>query len=311
MNASYEFSLRHQFIKTPQVSKAFDRLGEVHRYVLHSQCSRGLMLLGLSGAGKTTTVREYLGTTFPLVRVPGKSCSAVHVEIPASPTQKSLAAAILEGLGDPLASASRHSAETKMNRIATLLRSLHTEVLVLDEAQHLVDRRSNTYDAADWLKNLMNSCEISVVLVGLPRARQLLWTNEQLRRRFSATVELERFDWATPEDQRLFASLIGSITKILPVPTIDLTAGDTLHRLYHASFGLIDYLIKCLDRAIWSVQTGQARGIDLAVLACAFRDEVWADVPPNRNPFAQDFTFTPLIGFHEPFERFESTSPQP
>lgn len=308
MNASNEFSLRHQFIKTSQVSRAFDRLSEVHQDVLCSRGSRGLMVLGPSGAGKTTTVREYLGMTFSQLRIPGKSCSAVHVEIPASPTQKSLATAILMGLGDPLATAPRHSAEAKMTRIATLLRSLSTEVLVLDEAQHLVDyRRSNTYDAADWLKNLMNSSEIAVFLVGLQRARQLLWTNEQLRRRFSATVDLERFGWVTCEDQQRFAVLVRSVAKTLPVPTSDLTQGDMLHRLYHASFGLMDYLIKILDRAVWIVRSGRASGVDRAVLASAFRDEVWADAPPDRNPFSDDFTFTPLIGVHEPFENFEIT----
>ncbi|MCY1197671.1 Bacterial TniB protein [compost metagenome] len=264
------------------------------------------MVLGPSGAGKTTTVREYINAAFPQVCVPGQSCRAVHVEIPASPTQKSLATSILVGLGDPFATAQRHPAELKMARVATLLRNLRTEVLVLDEAQHLVDyRRSSAYDAADWLKNLMNSSEITVVLVGLKRARQLLWTNEQLRRRFSAIVELERFGWSTSEDQRRFATLVGSIGRILPVPTVDLTEGDMLHRLYHASFGLMDYLIKSLDRAVWTVRSGQARGIDRAVLARAFRDEVWADVPPNRNPFAEEFTFTPLIGIHEPFENFD------
>jgi len=306
MNAPSEFSLRHQFVKTSQVSRTFDRLSEVHQDVLRTRSSRGLMVLGPSGAGKTTTVREYINAAFPQVLVPSQSYRAVHVEIPASPTQKSLATSILIGLGDPFATAQRHPAELKMARVATLLRNLHTEVLVLDEAQHLVDyKRSNAYDAADWLKNLMNSSEITVVLVGLKRSRQLLWANEQLRRRFSAIVELERFDWATIEDQRRFASLVGSIGRILPVPTVDLTAGDMLHRLYHASFGLMDYLIKNLDRAVWTVLSGQAKGIDRTVLADAFRDEVWADVPQNRNPFDEKFTFAPLIGIHEPFEGFD------
>jgi DNA transposition AAA+ family ATPase len=58
-------------------------------------------------------------------------------------------------------------------------------MLVLDEAQHLVDyRRNGAYEAADWIKSLMNETSIAFVLIGLKRTENLLLANEQLRRRF-------------------------------------------------------------------------------------------------------------------------------
>jgi DNA transposition AAA+ family ATPase len=48
-------------------------------------------------------------------------------------------------------------------------------MLVLDEAQHLVDyRRNGAYEAADWIKSLMNETSIAFVLIGLKRTENLL-----------------------------------------------------------------------------------------------------------------------------------------
>lgn len=301
-----DFSLRHQFINTPQARRAFDRLGEIHQDALRARTSRGLMVLGPSGSGKTTALKQYMNTAFPTLSAPGKFRRALRVEIPSSPSKKSLAMAILQAFEDPLATTSSHSAEKKVARVVTLLKNLQTEVLILDEAQHLVDYKRNTdYEAADWIKSLMNESDVTVVLVGLKRAQQLLWANEQLRRRFCAVVDFERFCLETQENQKEFATLIHSIRNILPVPVVTFTTDDMLIRFHRASFGLIDYMIKILDRAVWMVQSGRAPGIDRNVLAAAFRDEVWDEVPAERNPFAEEFNFSPLIGTREPFENFD------
>lgn len=302
------FSLRRQFIATPQAHRVFQRMNEVHEDMLRSGTSKGLMLLGLSGSGKTTTVRQYLASAFPGGLIPGGIRRTLRVEIPSSPTKKNLATAVLTALDDPFANARSHSAEAKFVRIVTLLRNLKTEILILDEAQHLVDcHHASAYDAADWIKSLMNECCIVVVLVGLKRAEKLLWANEQLRRRFSAGVTLERYTLDSNEQTFLFASLLKSIQTILPVPTIEFIGGDTLRRFHFASHGLIDYIIKVMDRSVWQVQMGRAHGVDLGLLSAAFRDEVWSSVPAARNPFSGEFNFKPLIGTREPFENFEST----
>lgn len=303
------FSLRRNYIDTLQAQRVCNRLEQVHQDTRRSKTSKGLLLKGLSGSGKTTLVREFLIMTFPTPDEPGQERRAIRVEIPSSPTKKNLATAMLTALDDRFANARNHSAEYKFTRIVTLLRNLKTEIVILDEAQHLVDyKRTSNYEAADWIKSLMNETEVMVVLVGLKRTQQLLWANEQLRRRFSASVDYDRFSWSTREGQQQFAQLINSIRTVLPVQTIDFTSSDLLHRLYHATYGLMDYLIKILDRAVWWVQSGRAEGIDREVLAQAFLDEIWADAPKQRNPFTGAFDFHPLIGRHEPFENFESAA---
>lgn len=78
-----------------------------------------------------------------------------------------------------------------------------------------------------------------------------------------------------------------------------------IRRFYLASFGLIDYLIKVIDRSVWLVQHRDAEGINLPILCEAFKDEVWSAAPEERNPFSDAFDFKPLIRDCEPFENFD------
>lgn len=300
-----QFSLRHHFILSPQAERALTRLAEVHGDTRRTGTSKGLVIQGPSGVGKSTLVKEYVRELESVKKTEAGHRSVLIVEIPSSPTKKNLATAMLTAMKDPYADSRTHSAETKFSRIILLLRSLAVEVVVLDEAQHLVDyKRNAAYEAADWIKSLMNETGITFVLVGLKRTEGLLWANEQLRRRFSATVDYNRFT-LTEACWAQFATLLLGIRDLLPVASISFSDKKIIQRFYLASFGLIDYLIKILDRAVWLVQDRNFEGINLAVLSKAFKDEVWSAAPNERDPFSEEFDFTPLIRDREPFENFD------
>lgn len=304
--SDFHFSLRRQFIETQQVKQVFQRIGDVHQEMLRSETSKGLTILGVSGSGKTTAVRQCLASSFPDSQIPGKLCRTLQIATPSAPTKKNLASAVLTGLNDPFADARSHTEGVKTKRIIKLLTNLQTEIVVFDEAQHITDcTRSTTYEAADWIKEIMNACNIVVVLAGLERTRQLLWTNEQLRRRFSAVVRLKGYDLYVRKEAEQFVALLGALRSFLPVSSVDFLTKEMIQRFHFASNGLIDYLIKVLDRAAWQVLIGRSRGIDNTVLSQAFHDEVWAEAPPERNPFDPAFNFKPLSGAREPFEAFD------
>jgi len=297
------FSLRSSFIDYPQSVHALKRIREVHEASRVSKKGRGIALLGPSGAGKTTVLEEYIRSYVPAKHFPSAK-PIVFVEVPSSPTPKSLGTAILISIGDRFAH--RGSAEEKLFRIVTLLAGLHTELIIFDEAQHLVERRRRPNgETTDWLKNLLNASKIAVVLAGLKKTEDLLFSNEQLRRRFSSTAHHDRFTLHDVKSARDFASLLLAFQKTIPVPTLSFIEPETLKRFYCASYGLIDYLIKIIERSAWLVEHGKAEEIDLQVLAQAFRDEVWSVAPHTRNPFHADFDFHDLIGKEEPFEDFD------
>jgi len=299
------FSLRHHFIFSPQAERALTRLMEVHGDTRRTGTSKGLVIQGPSGVGKSTLIKEYVRELESTDPPQLGHRSVLIVEIPSSPTKKNLATAMLTAMSDPYADSRSHSAETKFARIVLLLSSLGVEVVVLDEAQHLVDyKRNAAYEAADWIKSLMNETSITFVLVGLKRTEGLLWANEQLRRRFSATVDYNRF-MLTEACWTQFATLLRGIRELLPVESISFSNKEMIRRFYLASFGLIDYLIKVLDRSVWLVQYRNFEGINLGILSEAFKDEVWSAAPNERNPFNDAFDFKPLIRDREPFENFD------
>ena len=54
------FSLRHHFIHSPQAERALTRLGEVHGDTRRTGASKGLVIQGPSGVGKSTLIKEYV-----------------------------------------------------------------------------------------------------------------------------------------------------------------------------------------------------------------------------------------------------------
>jgi len=302
-NNKLPFTLRTKVIEYPQLVHARDRIRQVHQAAKFCKKGRGIALLGPSGVGKTTVLEEYMRSVLAQQRHPGTK-PVVFVEVPSTPSPKSLGAAVLTAMGDKFAH--RGSAEEKLARIVILLKGLQTEMIVFDEAQHLVERRRTPTGATtDWLKNLLNASRVAVVLAGLKKTEELLFSNEQLRRRFSAIAYYDRFDIFMSGGAQPFAELLFSFQELLPVPALKFVTADTVTRFYHASYGLIDYLIMIIDRAVWLAQDSKACEIDLSVLAQAFRDEVWSLAPNIRNPFCLEFNMLPLIGKGEPFDDFD------
>jgi Cdc6-like AAA superfamily ATPase len=114
-----------------------------------------LLLMGSTGAGKTTIYKTYAQNYPSQETEEGSVVPIIYATIPAAATVKGLVEALLKRLGDPL-----HNKGTTINqtsRLYDLLKACRVELIFLDEFHHFIDRESDKVlkNVCDWLKNLI------------------------------------------------------------------------------------------------------------------------------------------------------------
>jgi hypothetical protein len=263
-----------------------------------------LLLTGVSGIGKSTVLRHY-ESMFPRNQERGRTeIPFLYVKTPAAPTEKNVAQAALKALGDP--AATRGGAEEKTARLQDLLPACKVEMVAFDEFQHVFHARrlSEIRPITDWVKNLVSDLPMGVLFSGLPEAEWVVEMNEQLKRRFSAHLELLPF---TMKDNQVCAQMRGLLREYenrlpmtLPTP---LHEGNLARRFFVASYGITDYIVKILDGSVSVANRTGVDRLDLPEFAQAFRERIWREVPDELNPFTECSSLRPLDQFGEPFWR--------
>lgn len=282
----HHFTLRKELIAFPGFQKTVEEIALLHYRWRQSGVCEGLLVYGQHGSGKSTAIKHYL-TQFRRKRVVGVSKIPVLFALtPETPSVVSLSDVLLTSLGDPVAT--RGTAATKLNRIVHFFKECGVEMLVLDEFHHFYDthRILEGRRVSDWLKNLMNLTGVCIVLVGLPRSIAALNANPQLRRRFSAPLHHAEFTFNDAQAQREFRALLSALEQRLPVSCIPPLADPQMaRRMYYATHGLIDYVVKIMDDAVAMSGLKAGETIGLEALASAFKRKVWAECPDWINPF--------------------------
>jgi hypothetical protein len=302
-SAITRFSIRQRIISYPRFKEALELITRLHLRALNTDHPGGLLITGLSGAGKSTIKSEYEG------RYPRQDLGEVTVipvltvDTPAGPTVKNLAESILVALGDPMSH--QGSAEHKTHRIYYFLKLCKVELLLIDEFQHFVEhaKRNEALRVTDWLKNLINQARIPVVLFGLPNSEEILRLNVQLARRFSARYYLRPFSIDDEQEVREYRGVLKVIENALPLPSVSLSTQVMAKRFYFATYGLIDYIGKIVDGAVLLALLEKSPTITEKHYAEAFKEEVWRDVPEKLNPFSSKARLRLLVKASEPFER--------
>lgn len=202
------------------------------------------MLIGESGSGKTAALRRF-ERKHPMVREFERDVHPVlYVEVPSRTTRKALAEQILTALG---AVVPAHSTEVKLTARAVYhLGKQKVKVLVLDEAQHVViyEKKRLNYEAADWIKGIVNSGVCAVVLAGVPAVWEAYLYNGQLRRRSFGNRRLQAFRVSRPDEWLHFRGLLKYYGGELPLPKGSALEDELVALRIHRQVG---GLIGCLS----------------------------------------------------------------
>lgn len=269
-----------------------------------------LALVGESRTGKSRCI-EGIMREYPMARTAsGIVAPVVAIRVPPKPTVKSLVEQFLVKLGDP--GWHKGTEMDKTARFIRLARECEVDALALDEFHHFYDKASHKvqHHVADWMKNIVSDTNVALIAIGLRSLQSVIDQNEQLAGRFSAPVEMPRFNWSDPELREEWVGILAGFDEILGVH-FDLPAlSDELmaFRVYCATGGLIGYLTNILRQAVWNAIDSSKHSIGLSELEAAYRQAIYAleERKISRNeltPFSWDWNSTPNEAANRAAER--------
>lgn len=297
-------AFRRETIMFPKFEEAYSRVSEILEQYRQIGLAGTIAVYGESGCGKTTVCKVIEGENPRVVDAERDVVPVLYASIPAMASIGSVAESLLTKLKDPLPSKGTTSALT--NRIVKQIEGCGVCLVILDELQHVHDRGQSPsiYRVTDWIKEVLDKIACSVALVGIPRAEMLVETNDQYRRRFSASVALDRMTLESSESEADFVALVEGMIEALPLEcdlNLDPESRLTVERLYHATDGRVGYLASLLYRALLLAFLSDARSVSRATLERAFIEQIWRNGVGKLNPFHNDFCGRRLDKPGEPY----------
>lgn len=231
-----------------------------------------ILLVGESGMGKTMLIRKFERQTTPgFDDVAGMQQRPVVVMLmPHQPTETQFFDQLLGAMNAPSAGHFTRSFPLREPAIR-LLRELGTRVVVIDELNSVLagtPRQQRVF--LQLLRFLSNELRLAFVGVGVPEARHALFSDSQLRSRFT---DVELPTWSVGEDLRDFVTrLTWSLPLREPSPV---DSPKLRHLLVDRTGGITLGICKAFERAAIAAIRGGTERISLD----SFQDpEIWRGV---------------------------------
>lgn len=193
-------------------------------------------IVGPTRVGKTKLLDVFINDQRP-------SCNSRHeiikVVSPKHLTGRALPDACLRSIGMNPTMFKNHIAATD-TLVKALLKS-GTRLIIFDETQHMLERGSSTSvrAAADFLKDLFDRLQASIVLAGLPTLLGLFHANEQLADRARSPIRYYPYGWNGSEYTNYRNALAGALEFLIESgwETVDYKDPDFAKRMYVATAG--------------------------------------------------------------------------
>jgi hypothetical protein len=290
--------VEQMLITHPSFVRAQEQLEQCFLFSTAKSEAEGLAIIGESGTGKTSVLSTFKDGHLPSRGADGMKVPVLFVTVPAGPTVKSLAGAMIHGFG--ASDSERGTENDKSRRLRTLMQNTGTRMIMLDEFQHFYDRGKHQImrHVADWLKVLIDQTRTTLVVAGLPSCQIVINENEQLRRRFLAPIQLPRFDWFDEDQRKQFVDIMEAFNEKIVAnkyETPELHSEEMAYQFWCASGGLIAYLSKLLRHTLRTADAEKRQIICLDDFAYAREASISLPEWPSglSMPFEDGFELLP------------------
>lgn len=235
-----------------RVHSQFDLMRKITRES-RGEPQYGLRVLAPTGSGKTATAGSYLAYVEKVTPRTEDYIPVIKIDLERFTTPKILMVLILQAFGDPFPT--HGNEQTLKRRVIACFERFKTELLIVDEVQHLNYRSGAKNDVTDALKSLLDTGIVSIAFLGTEDAQKMFDRNLQLNGRLRPPCDLKPLSADAAEDQKLFAGFVSYLDKALVdtgvLPHLSgLNDPQILAALFEVSNGVIGRVVRVLHVAL-------------------------------------------------------------
>lgn len=255
------------------------------------QAQMGIRTLAPSGSGKTTAAEAFermFEERYPRTE---SYVPIVLISLERATTAKKLMMSILDKFGDNYSA--NGNEQTLKKRVKACFERFGTELLMIDEVQHLNFRAGGKDDVTDSLKRLLDDGVVPIAFLGTDEAQDLFTRNLQLSGRLIAPCDFKALQIESERDRELLAGYATLLDRalyekgILPRSS-SLDDPWVLGCFFAVSGGVIGRVSRLVQAALEIALARDASRLEIEDLALAV--DRWA-IPNNfceANPFIKE-----------------------
>ena len=254
------------------------------------QPQMGLRVLGPTGSGKTSAILAYIAAVERKRPRTATFVPVLKVDLERGSTPKKFMMSILQAYGDLHAG---HGNELALKiRVFACFERFGTELLIVDEFQHLNYRNGVKNDVTDTLKGMLDAGVVPMAFLGTEEAAPMFVRNLQLNGRLLPPCDLHPLSARRHEHQRLFATFVAKLERvvvdrgILPQMS-DLASDSLLPGLFQVSGGVTGRVCRLFEAALVHALRRGAHKLERIDISWATEHWAMEQAFINRNPFAE------------------------
>lgn len=285
-HTEYPQNLKDLFVVRPATQSIWNVMDEARNRAKLEDEPRCILITGSSGVGKSHTLKEYVKRNPVRSEDDHDVRPVIYLEIPSNRSLKTLARDLLKELQFPKAETIRADRDSLFQLAVRQMTLEGVELIILDEFQQLGEKGINQSlrTAADVFKSLAKKECTPLAMAGLPSAKNVLASNEQLDRLCIYREEIRHFT-RDKVGSKEFVDFLADLEGQLPFGKIGLAHKSLATKIFRAASGHVSFTMTLIREAAFLAMKSD-ESLNEKLLAKAFNNVLSGVFRGAVNPFA-------------------------